>query len=41
MKPSIYIVDDDKNIQKMLEMFIRKEDLGRIAGMQDSGADAA
>lgn len=41
MKPSIYIVDDDRNIQKMLEMFIRKENLGSIAGMQDSGADAA
>ena len=41
MKPSIFIVDDDKNIQKMLEFFIRKEDLGTIAGIQDSGADAA
>ena len=41
MKPSIYIVDDDRNIQKMLEMFIRKENLGSIAGIQDSGADAA
>lgn len=41
MKPSIFIVDDDKNIQKMLELFIRKEDLGRIAGIEDSGADAA
>lgn len=41
MKPSIFIVDDDKNIQKMLELFIRKEELGRIAGIQDSGTDAA
>lgn len=41
MKPSIFIVDDDKNIQKMLELFIRKEDLGTIAGIQDSGTDAA
>lgn len=41
MKPSIFIVDDDKNIQKMLEFFIRKEDLGTIAGIQNSGADAA
>lgn len=41
MKPSIFIVDDDKNIQKMLELFIRKEELGRIIGIQDSGTDAA
>ena len=41
MKPSIFIVDDDKNIQKMLELFIRREDLGRITGIQDSGEDAA
>lgn len=41
MKPSIFIVDDDKNIQKMLELFIRKEELGRIVGLQDSGTDAA
>lgn len=41
MKPSIFIVDDDKNIQKMLELFIRKEDLGRIVGIQDSGMNAA
>lgn len=40
MKPSIFIVDDDKNIQKMLEMFIRNENLGTIVGIQDSGADA-
>lgn len=41
MKPTIFIVDDDKNIQKMLELFIRKNDLGVIAGTQDSGNDAA
>lgn len=41
MKPSIFIVDDDKNIQKMLEFFIRKENLGTIVGIQDSGEDAA
>lgn len=41
MKPSIFIVDDDKNIQKMLELFIRREGLGRITGIQDSGEDAA
>lgn len=40
MKPTIFIVDDDKNIQKMLELFIRKEDLGRIVGIQDSGTEA-
>ena len=41
MKPTIFIVDDDKNIQKMLELFIRKNDLGQIAGTQDSGTEAA
>lgn len=41
MKPTIFIVDDDKNIQKMLELFIRKNDLGKIAGIQDNGTDAA
>ncbi|HIR93469.1 MAG TPA: response regulator [Candidatus Egerieimonas intestinavium] len=41
MKPTILIVDDDRNIQKMLEMFIRHEQLGTILGFQDSGSDAA
>ncbi len=41
MKSSIFIVDDDKNIQKMLEMFIKKENLGFLAGTQDSGMHAS
>lgn len=41
MKPSIMIVDDDQNIQKMLEMFIRQKQLGTIVGFLDSGTDAA
>ncbi len=41
MNISIFIVDDDKNIQKMLEMFIKKEKLGILVGTQDSGMNAA
>ena len=41
MKPSIMIVADDRNIQKMLEMFIRKEQLGTILAFLDNGSDAA
>lgn len=41
MKPSIMIVDDDRNIQKMLEMFIRQEQLGTILAFLDNGSDAA
>lgn len=40
MRPTIFIVDDDKNIQKMLELFIRKENLGKVVGIQDSGTKA-